>query len=62
MWWTTWLPQLRPRPSWPGGTEVAKAFAGQPSHPVMQALMPLAADFKIENVPGAWPSSAARWT
>ena len=29
--------------------EVAKAFAGQPSHPVMQALMPLAGDFKIEQ-------------
>jgi len=28
--------------------EVAQAFAGQPSHPVMQALMPLAADFGIE--------------
>ena len=30
-------------------SEVAKAFAGQPSHPVMQALMPLAAEFKIEQ-------------
>ena len=30
-------------------SEVAKSFAGQPSHPVMQALMPLAADFKIEQ-------------
>ena len=29
-------------------SEVSKAFAGQPSHPVMQALMPLAADYKIE--------------
>ena len=29
-------------------TEVANAFAGRPSHPVMQALMPLAADYKIE--------------
>ena len=29
--------------------EVAKSFAGQPSHPVMQALMPLAADYKIEQ-------------
>ena len=28
--------------------EVAKAYAGQPSHPVMQALMPLAADYGIE--------------
>lgn len=28
-------------------TEVTKAYAGQPSHPVMQALMPLAADFDI---------------
>ncbi|MES2581188.1 MAG: presqualene diphosphate synthase HpnD [Pseudomonadota bacterium] len=30
-------------------SEVAKAFAGQPSHPVMQALMPLAAQFNIEQ-------------
>lgn len=30
-------------------TEVSQAFAGRPSHPVMQALMPLAADFKIEQ-------------
>lgn len=29
--------------------EVGHAFAGQPSHPVLQALMPLAADFKIEE-------------
>lgn len=29
-------------------TEVNKAFAGQPNHPVMQALMPLAADFHIQ--------------
>ncbi len=29
--------------------EVAQAFAGHPSHPVLQALMPLAADFKIEQ-------------
>ena len=29
--------------------EVAKSFAGQPSHPVMQALMPLSADFQIEQ-------------
>lgn len=28
--------------------EVAKSFAGEPSHPVMKALMPLAADFAIE--------------
>ena len=27
--------------------EVAQAFAGQPSHPVMKALMPLTADFEI---------------
>ncbi|MDP3654274.1 MAG: presqualene diphosphate synthase HpnD [Rhodoferax sp.] len=32
---------------WQG--EVAKAYAGQPSHPVMQALMPLAADYQIEQ-------------
>ena len=30
-------------------TEVAQSFAGRPSHPVMQALMPLAADFSIEQ-------------
>ena len=30
-------------------SEVAKAYAGQPSHPVMKALMPLAAEFKIEQ-------------
>ena len=29
--------------------EVAKSFAGQPSHPVMQALMPLTQDFAIEQ-------------
>jgi phytoene synthase len=29
--------------------EVAKAFAGQPTHPVMKALMPLAADYQIEQ-------------
>ena len=29
-------------------TEVAQAFAGHPSHPVMQALMPKAATFSIE--------------
>ena len=29
-------------------SEVAKAFAGQPSHPVMQALMPHTAHYKIE--------------
>ena len=28
--------------------EVAQAFGGAPSHPVMQALLPLAADFGIE--------------
>lgn len=28
--------------------EVAQAYAGQPHHPVMQALMPLAADYGIE--------------
>ncbi|HEY1102007.1 MAG TPA: presqualene diphosphate synthase HpnD [Burkholderiaceae bacterium] len=30
-------------------TEVARAYAGQPSHPVMQALMPLAARYGIEQ-------------
>lgn len=29
--------------------EVGQAFAGQPSHPVLQALMPLAGEFKIEE-------------
>jgi phytoene synthase len=29
-------------------TEVARAFSGQPSHPVMKALMPLAPDYHIE--------------
>ena len=29
--------------------EVAQSFAGRPSHPVMQALMPLAAAFQIEQ-------------
>jgi phytoene synthase len=30
-------------------SEVAKSFAGQPSHPVMLALMPLTAEFGIEQ-------------
>lgn len=30
-------------------TQVAQAYAGHPSHPVMQALMPLAASFQIEE-------------
>ena len=30
-------------------SEVAQSFAGQPSHPVMKALMPLAADYQIEQ-------------
>ncbi len=30
-------------------SEVAKAFAGQPSHPVMQALMPHTAAYRIEQ-------------
>jgi len=30
-------------------TEVVRAFAGRPSHPVLQALMPLAANFQIEQ-------------
>ena len=30
-------------------TEVAQAFGGKPSHPVLQALMPIAADYKIEE-------------
>jgi phytoene synthase len=29
--------------------EVTQSFAGQPSHPVLQALMPLAAEFQIEQ-------------
>lgn len=32
---------------WQG--EVSKAFAGHPTHPVMQALMPLAADYQIKE-------------
>ncbi|WP_114971262.1 presqualene diphosphate synthase HpnD [Rhodoferax ferrireducens] len=32
---------------WQG--EVAQSFAGQASHPVMKALMPLAADYQIEQ-------------
>ena len=32
---------------WQG--EVAQAFAGKPSHPVMHALMPLVAEYKIEQ-------------
>ena len=30
-------------------SEVAQSFAGHPSHPVMQALMPIAADYQIEQ-------------
>ena len=30
-------------------TEVAQAFGGKPSHPVLQTLMPIAADYKIEE-------------
>lgn len=30
-------------------SEVANAYAGNPTHPVMKALMPLAADYKIEQ-------------
>lgn len=30
-------------------TEVAKSFAGEATHPVMKALMPLAADYQIEQ-------------
>jgi phytoene synthase len=30
-------------------TEVAQSFAGEPRHPVMKALMPLAAEFGIES-------------
>ncbi len=29
-------------------SEVAQSFAGKPSHPVMKALMPMAADFNID--------------
>ena len=32
---------------WQG--EVAQSFAGKPTHPVMQALMPLVADYQIEE-------------
>ena len=30
-------------------SEVTNAYAGKPTHPVMQALMPLAADYQIEQ-------------
>ncbi len=30
-------------------SEIAQSFNGQPSHPVMRALMPLAADYRIEG-------------
>jgi phytoene synthase len=30
-------------------SEVAQSFAGKPTHPVMQALMPLVADYQIEQ-------------
>ena len=30
-------------------SEVAKSFAGQPTHPVMQALMPLVGEYRIEQ-------------
>jgi len=30
-------------------TEVAQSFAGKPSHPVMKALMPLTAEYQIEQ-------------
>ena len=30
-------------------SEVAQSFGGKPSHPVMKALMPLAADYQIEE-------------
>ena len=36
-------------------SEVAAAFAGEPSHPVMKALMPLAADFGIDAPTTCWP-------
>ena len=43
-------PRRRARPSWRGGSsEVARAFAGKPSHPVMQALMPHVAAYGIEQ-------------
>ena len=46
----------RSSPVWPACSaavlrqaEVTKAYAGQPTHPVMLALMPLAADYGIEQ-------------
>jgi phytoene synthase len=30
-------------------SEVSKAYSGQPTHPVMQALMPLVAEYRIEQ-------------
>jgi 15-cis-phytoene synthase len=38
----------RTKLSWWQG-EVANAYAGRPTHPVMQALMPLAADYHIQQ-------------
>jgi phytoene synthase len=38
----------RTKLSWWQG-EVANAYAGKPTHPVMRALMPLAADYQIEQ-------------
>ena len=57
-------PGRRRRPSSPGGAaKSAPAFAGQPSHPVMQALMPHAAGLRHRAERTCTPSStAARWT
>jgi phytoene synthase len=44
-------------------SEVAKSFAGQPSHPVMQALMPQTLRHSASSNATCKPSSrAARWT
>lgn len=42
--------------------EVSKSFAGQPTHPVMKALMPLAATYKIEARHLHAVIETARWT
>ena len=41
-------PSSSPSASRPADPEVARAYAGEPTHPVMRALMPCAADYGIE--------------
>jgi hypothetical protein len=65
--WTTWWTKVtdpgvaRTKLAW-WQAEVAKAFAGQPTHPVMQALMPLAATTALSSATCRPSSTAARWT